>query len=134
MSYFTWDEDLDVGVEAMNDQHKKLIALMEEVYQKNAAKVGKEGVLQATQTLIDYVIKHFRDEEAYMESINFPGLEAHKQIHRNLLGDLNDLAKKFVASDDSELSEEFMAFLSLWINTHILAIDNKYHDDDEDVA
>ncbi len=134
MSYFTWDEDLDVGVEAMNNQHKKLIALMEEVYQKNAAKVGKEGVLQATQTLIDYVIKHFRDEEAYMESINFPGLEAHKQIHRNLLADLNDLARQFVASDDTELSEEFMAFLSLWINTHILAIDNKYHDDDEDVA
>ncbi len=65
-----------------------------------------------------------------MEAINFHGFEAHKQIHQHLLDDLNTFAEGFIASDEKKLNGEFMAFLSLWINVHIVAIDTKYSADD----
>ncbi len=126
MAYFKWEPDLDVQVEKMNDQHKHLIGLMEILYQVNESDAGKEAVIEAVKNLMDYVVIHFRDEEDYMEAVNFHGFEAHKQIHQHLLDDLEQFAKDFVASNEEKLSGEFMAFLSLWINVHIVAIDTKY--------
>ena len=126
MAYFVWDEDLDVGVEAMNDQHKHLIDLMEVVYEKNAAGAPREDLLAAVDELGSFVIQHFRDEEAMMAEQNFPGLEAHQQLHANLLKDFTSHTEAFRNSDQRVLPEDFMAFLSLWINTHIMAIDTKY--------
>lgn len=126
MAYFKWEPDLDVQVEKMNDQHKHLIGLMETLYQVNESDAGKDAVIQAVKNLVDYVVIHFRDEEAHMEAINFYGIGAHKQIHQHLLDDLDKFAKDFVASDAKKLNGEFMAFLSLWINVHIVAIDTKY--------
>ncbi len=130
MSYFAWDPDLDVGVEAMNDQHKELIAMMEGVYQKNISATDKKDILQSVAALMDFVAKHFHDEEMYMASIGFPGLKVHKKIHQNLLTDLNRLIDNYTSNDDEiHLSEEFMAFLNLWIITHIMAVDTKYGED-----
>ena len=130
MSYFAWDPDLDVGVEAMNDQHKELIAMMEGVYQKNISATDKKDILQSVAALMDFVVKHFHDEEMYMASIGFPGLKVHKKIHQNLLTDLNRLIDNYTSNDDEiHLSEEFMAFLNLWIITHIMAVDTKYGED-----
>ncbi len=126
MAYFVWDEDLDVGVEAMNDQHKHLIDLMEVVYEKNTAGAPREDILAAVDELGNFVIEHFRDEEAMMAEQNFPGLEAHQQLHANLLKDFTSHTEAFRNSDQNVLPEDFMAFLSLWINTHIMAIDTKY--------
>ncbi len=130
MAYFKWEPDLDVHVEKMNDQHKHLIGLMETLYQINESDRGKEAVIEAVKNLMDYVVVHFRDEEAHMEAINFHGFEAHKQIHQHLLDDLDKFAKDFIEGDEIKLNGEFMAFLSLWINVHIVAIDTKYSVDD----
>ncbi len=130
MAYFKWEPDLDVRVEKMNDQHKHLIGLMEVLYQVNESDAGKDAVVDAVKNLIEYVIIHFRDEEAYMEAIKFHGFEAHKKIHQHLIDDLDTFAKDFIDGDTQKLNGEFMAFLSLWINVHIVAIDTKYSADD----
>jgi len=126
MAYFVWDEDLDVGVESMNDQHRHLIDLMETVYQKNRGGAPREEILAAVDELGAFVIRHFRDEEAMMAEQGFPGLDAHRQLHANLLRDFTSHTEAFRNGSDATLPEDFMAFLSLWINTHIMAIDTKY--------
>jgi len=126
MAYFTWDEDLDVGVESMNDQHKHLIDLMETVYQKNSGGAPRDEILAAVDELGAFVVRHFRDEEALMAEQDFPGLDAHRQLHANLLRDFTSHTEAFRNGSDTTLPEDFMAFLSLWINTHIMAIDTKY--------
>ncbi|MFC1747636.1 hemerythrin family protein [Pseudomonadota bacterium] len=128
MTYFKWDSDLDVGVEKLNDQHKELIARMELVYEADQTGV-KDDVISAVQHLMESVIIHFKDEEEYLASINYPTLDAHKKIHKNLITDMGTFADTFVNGSKNTLGDEFMAFLNMWVTTHIMAIDTKYHPD-----
>lgn len=42
----------------------------------------------------DYVIYHFRDEEAYQASIHYSDIEAHKQEHRQFTQAVLDYEKR----------------------------------------
>lgn len=126
MSFFEWDESLDVNVDSMNAQHKNLVNLMDALYTKNLAGVSKQELLNGLADLMQYVLKHFKDEEGYMESINFLGLETHKRLHQNLLNDLTIFVDNFKKSEAQQLSSEFIMFLKFWLSTHIRGIDTKY--------
>ena len=125
-SFFTWDVSLDVGVEEMNHQHQILISLMDALYQRNTAGAPKSELVQSAQELVDYVIKHFKDEESYMQSIDFKYLEAHRRLHNTLLSDLAKFVENFKNSSMETIDKQFMMFLNLWISTHIRGIDTKY--------
>jgi len=126
MSFFEWDSSLDVNVEEMNEQHRKLIGLMNDLHQKSEQGEAKEKLIEAADSLIAYTQKHFDDEESYMESIGFAGLEAHKRLHDNLMTELRRLADEFSNSDRNTLDDEFLTFLKTWLSTHIRGIDTKY--------
>jgi hemerythrin-like metal-binding protein len=126
MAYFEWDKALDVGVEEMNQQHKTLIGLMDVVYQKNESGASKQEIVGSIDNLVNFVLKHFKDEEGYMASINFPGLEAHKKVHGNLLTDISKLVEGFKNGTAEKLGSDFPIFLKFWLSTHIRGIDTKY--------
>lgn len=126
MVFFEWDASLDVNVEEMNNQHKTLVGLMDVLYKKNLSGATKQELIDSAGGLVNFVIKHFQDEEKYMASINFPGLAAHKQIHQNLMVDLNKFVDDFVNGSDNRISDEFITFLKFWLSTHIRGIDTKY--------
>ena len=130
MSYFKWTSDLDVGVEELNNQHKELIARMETVYQTNLSDT-KDKIVAAIQHLLECVVEHFTYEEGYLASINYPTLAAHKQIHKNLVTDMSAFAESFTKGSSEKLGDEFMAFLDMWVTTHITVIDGKYNPDDQ---
>lgn len=128
MANFQWDASLDVGVEAMNQEHKILVGLMNSLYQKNQAGASKEELTAAAGELHAYVLKHFADEEEYMASIGFPALEAHKKLHANLLDELQKFLQAFQAGSETSISAEFETFLNFWLATHIRGIDYRYGD------
>jgi len=86
---------------------------------------GLPSITQASE-LVNYVIKHFKDEENYMQAANFPGLETHRKLHNNLMVDLNKLVMDFVNGTNEKISVEFVMFLKMWLFTHIRGIDTKY--------
>jgi len=126
MVLLQWDESLDVAVEPMNEQHRVLIDLMNTVYAKNSANAAKAEVETAIEDLMEYVVKHFRDEEAYMESMGFPGLDVHKKLHHNLLSELNRLLDGYKTEPANRIGNDFMVFLKFWLSTHIRGIDTLY--------
>lgn len=126
MAFFEWDSALDVGVDAMNQQHKILIGMMDKLYTQNNTQATKTQLIEGVNELFAFVIKHFREEEGFMASIHFPNLEAHKKLHQNLLNDLKTLGDDFKQNSEEKLSSEFIIFLKFWLSTHIMGIDNKY--------
>lgn len=126
MAFFEWDSALDVGIEPMNQQHKILIGMMDKLYTQNGAHAPKTQLIEGIDELFKFVVKHFKEEETFMASINFPNLEAHKKLHQNLLNDLQALGDDFKKNTDKKLSSEFVIFLKFWLSTHIMGIDNKY--------
>ena len=130
MSFFEWDSSLDVGVDELNDQHKELIARMETVYQTNESGT-KDEIVAKVQHLMDYVVLHFTYEEKYLESIDYPTLEAHKKIHSHLVSEMTEFAKDFVNGPSEKIEKSFMTFLEVWVSSHISIIDGKYNPEDQ---
>lgn len=126
MAFFEWDQALDVGVEAMNQQHRILISLMDDVYSKNHENVEKAVLLKSIHAMMDYTRQHFREEEQYMQSLGFTGVEAHKRLHLNLLADLMRFVEDFEHSNNEQISDDFTIFLKFWLSTHIRGIDTRY--------
>ena len=109
----------------MNDEHKKLIQLMNIVYEKNQAKAPKSDIKNALTSLANYTTRHFKDEESYMESISYPKLSTHKLIHQDLLKKVKKHIDDF-DSGNGEVPEAFFDFLKLWLVSHIKGIDSQY--------
>lgn len=127
MTYFVWKPAFDLGHKKINSEHQNLIQLMNQLFEKNAAKAPHDSIASTLKELADYTIFHFAEEEAYMTSVKFPGLEVHKVIHKNLLDKLAAHRKEFEQQRQG-LAPEFFQFLSLWLSSHIQGIDKQYSD------
>jgi hemerythrin len=125
---FTWSQtDLTVSVTKMDDEHQKLIDIMNRLHERNEANAPKQELSTILNELGEYTVKHFTHEEAYMESINYPKLSIHKTIHASLLEKFSFHKKDFLMNHD-KVSREFFDFLTMWLRAHIQGIDRQYGD------
>jgi len=123
MPLMNWDQSLDIGVDAMNRDHQKLLDVMNRIY--DSREKGGSAVNLLVQQLGALCVKHFKDEEAFMISIGFPDLESHKRVHARLLSRYGEFAEA-IQKNDGKPSDEFFQFLRLWLASHIKCIDVKY--------
>ncbi len=124
MSLMDWNKSLDIGVEAMNNDHKVLLKYMNELYDLYDAKADFAAQKVVLDKLKDATILHFQDEEKYMEKICFEGIDMHKIVHINLLAKFTEHYQDFISRHS--FNEGFFQFLKLWLSAHIVGIDLKY--------
>ncbi|MGQ9655754.1 MAG: bacteriohemerythrin [Thermodesulfobacteriota bacterium] len=124
MAFFEWKDDYAVGVRVMDQQHKRLVGLVDELHQAMRAGKGSEGARKVLKGLVDYTMTHFRTEEEFMEKHSYPGFLAHKREHDDLTVQAKDLLAQ---SERGKLTVPIEAgkFLKDWLATHILGTDKK---------
>lgn len=123
-----WDDDMSVGCEALDNDHKILIQALNDFID---ALENDEGVFVTDgifSVLLDYTNYHFAREEAIMEQCGYEDLERHKQTHLELKEQLLDARRRYMLNPTSELEEEIHEFLVNWLQTHILIRDMDYKD------
>lgn len=125
MPIMNWDQTLDVGVEAMNSEHREILDAMNKIYDAHQAGQRGEVINALVGRLGSICVRHFADEERYMAKIGFPTLENHKLVHAKLLRDFSAHAAAIKAADGT-VSDSFFAFLKFWLSAHIKGIDVKY--------
>ncbi len=125
MPLMDWDSSLDVGVERMNREHQDILALMNEIYDVQQAGRQDLDVIRLVDRLGQVTIEHFRDEEAFMETSDYAGLESHKLIHQDLLRKFTGFAEE-IRAGNGQVPDKFLTFLKLWLSAHIKGIDMKY--------
>lgn len=123
--HFEWEPAFDIRVEAMNDEHKKLIAIMNRLADESDAKAPRGRLSRSLKELGDYTKIHFAHEEAYMESIAYPKLAIHRGVHKQLLQQFSGFVEQFEAGNGT-ISEDFFHFLKRWLIAHIKHIDGQY--------
>jgi len=122
---FVWSDRFDVGVEAMNDEHKMIVQKMNRVESLAQRGATKRELQQAIADLGQYTVQHFADEEAFMARVGFPQLAAHRHVHASMLDKYQMFADAFEAGD-GRLPEGFVHFLNFWLRAHICGIDKRY--------
>lgn len=120
-----WTTEFSVENHKIDDEHKKLFKLLENFYQGLQNGSSKEELGHLIKGLLDYARIHFKNEEAYMESIGFPNLENHKQEHKEFIGKATDFYEKHT-SGKLILSLEVTNFIKTWITNHIKSEDKQY--------
>jgi len=125
MALITWQDSYSVKVRKFDDEHKKLIALINQLH--DAMLVGKGGQVIGTvlQSLIDYTASHFAAEESMLKLHAYPDYERHKKEHNLLVQQVLDVQKN-IKSGKVPLSQEIMKFLKDWLQNHIQVEDKKY--------
>ncbi len=79
-----WNERYNIGVDIIDKEHKKLFSILNKLFDFGQQVEKSQWVCQeAIKYFRDHALKHFADEEAYMVSIDYAGLEVHRRIHRN---------------------------------------------------
>lgn len=127
MPFFEWDRKFEIGVPAMDEQHKKWIEIINDFYDH----ITKRDIVENTKNLIDGVIDyttyHFSSEEELMKSIGYPLIEDQKSMHRNIVDKIIDFKKK-IESGKLVVSSAVTIELKQWLRDHIMVEDKKYAD------
>lgn len=126
MSYIYWNDDYLVGVDVLDDQHKSLFALMNEVLKHFEYEEGHKEFFNNLNLLIKYAEKHFREEEKFMEKIKFPHLKDHQKKHEGLFYKIFNLAAEDVKNNYD--TRGLVKFLKDWLCVHIKHEDMIYRD------
>ena len=127
MALITWNETLSVKIKKFDDQHIKLVDMINDLYDAMKAGNGSEAVGKILGELVNYTVTHFADEEQLLSQHAYPDLAAHKLEHENLVQQVLDLQQKFEAGH-TILTLNVMMFLKDWLMTHIKGDDKKYGD------
>lgn len=125
MALITWKEAYSVNITEIDNQHKKLIELINNLHDAMITGKGKEEISKTLRGLVNYTLTHFAMEEKYFDQYDFPGSEAHKKQHRNLVEQVAALQKKH-ESGERVLTIDVMNFLRDWLNDHIIGSDKGY--------
>ncbi|KOR32602.1 hemerythrin [Achromatium sp. WMS3] len=125
--FLEWSEEISVGVEEIDEQHKVLVKLINDLNDAMQERRSNEIVKEILNKLAEYTRIHFAVEESLMRILGYPGYEAHKAQHQELIYSVLDLAQK-VEGGKSGISFELMHFLKSWLTKHIMESDKDYSD------
>lgn len=122
-----WQDRFNIGVNIIDMEHKKLFGIINRIFtsinqDSNSEWACQEGI----KYFKNHAIKHFSDEEEYMQSINYSGYEMHKRIHDNFREKtLPALEKELEQKNFSEESvEHFMGVCVGWLLGHTMIEDH----------
>lgn len=123
-----WSESLSVGVKTLDDDHKKLVDMINELVDGITNKRRLEALTQVLDKLVHYTKLHFAREEDYFNRTGYPQASTHIQQHRTLIQQVAQLQTRLKAGDTSLLSLDLMKFLQEWLTRHIMDTDKQYKD------
>lgn len=115
-----WSNELSVGVDAIDNQHKSIFAMANNLFDAMESGHGKEEVADTIAFLRKYISEHFCDEEELMINCNFPGYAEQRKEHKQFLAKYLILEAEFEEKGaSSHFVVETQLFLSSWLINHI---------------
>jgi hemerythrin-like metal-binding protein len=124
MKDIAWSRILSVGVEEIDDDHRRLIALFNELSRAVGKGESTEYLAATLDELIKCTVWHFSHEERLMLKHQFPGAAAHRAAHRELIDAALEWQAK-LAQGGYVMTEAEISFLERWLTEHILTVDQK---------
>ncbi|WP_272699334.1 bacteriohemerythrin [Desulfovibrio sp. Fe33] len=124
-----WYESLSVGVPSIDEQHKRLIALTDKLFQAIMDDVGKTVMGDVLNELADYTTYHFGHEEQLLLEHGYPEdlFAEHQYEHQVLTTKVHELIGEH-ERNASCLDLTVYEFLRDWTTEHMKGTDSQYSD------
>ncbi len=122
-----WQDRFNIGVEVIDKEHKKLFNVLNKLFAYGKEEEKSQWVCQeAIKYFRDHALQHFMEEEEYMESIHYAGLETHRRIHNNFREKtLPTLESELIRTNYAmESVDHFLGVCAGWLIGHTLIEDH----------
>jgi hemerythrin-like metal-binding protein len=125
MALITWGPKLEIGIEIIDSQHRRLVDLINEL--DEAIEGGRAGdvVGNTLQGLIDYTHTHFRTEQELLKKHDYEDFALHCREHR-IFTDQIEIYQDRLNAGSLNLSGNVMSYMRGWLLTHIGSSDRAY--------
>ncbi|MEN2998130.1 MAG: hemerythrin family protein [Brevinematia bacterium] len=138
MDRLVFDDSLKTGIEVVDEQHKKLIEVVNNFLDKllnSDTKAISSEVEKLFDFMAEYSVFHFQTEEKIMEENSCPTLDLHRSQHQFFIMEANklkfDLRTKGLTP---ELLSKVQYLLLDWVKDHIMDMDKKICDKKDKVS
>lgn len=125
MALITWDEKYSVKIKEIDNQHQKMVKLINLLHDAMKEGKGKQVIGTVLNDLVNYTVFHFSYEEKLFDRYNYPDGMIHKSEHNTLVNKVKVYVKDF-ETGKGVLPIEVMNFLQDWLLNHINGTDKKY--------
>lgn len=125
MAAVAWEKKFSVGIESMDDQHKVLFEIINDIYDNIGKKSNNEIIFDLLVKLRQYTVDHFTAEENHLETTGYPELDHQRKEHKVFIDKIVDLEKRY-KEGKVILTFEVTSFLKSWLVQHIEISDKKY--------
>lgn len=124
--FVEWTDELSVGIEEIDEQHKVLVNLINRLFDETVVHQADPSVMdEILHELIEYTVIHFAVEESLFRIFDYPETELHTRHHDELKAQVLDIQKK-VKLREAVVNTELLIFLKKWLENHILHEDKRY--------
>jgi diguanylate cyclase (GGDEF)-like protein/hemerythrin-like metal-binding protein/PAS domain S-box-containing protein len=122
---FPWDEHFNTGLEDVDQQHRKLVEILNRLASHIAYNSSEEDLNGIFDELTEYTLYHFQTEEAiWHQYLPDHDLDtSHQAVHQKFVDTVLKLKHDQSTRPLSELAEEALSFLARWLASHILESD-----------
>lgn len=122
-----WSSTFACGVRVIDDQHKGLVNLVNELFNHITGneKEELEYFNKVINEAVKYVKVHFETEEKIMRATSFSGYAEHKRAHESFILNVVYNVKEYQETKRISLGT-FTKFLKEWILSHVAVMDKQY--------
>lgn len=125
MPLLEWTDDLKIGVDEVDRQHRHLVDILNRLHDAMQAGGKARDVARVVSDLASYTRYHFAAEERLMEAARYPELASHKQKHAAMVAQVEAFSEE-VMSGKATVTMKLMQFLKDWLSKHILETDKRF--------
>ena len=123
-----FSDEYKTGIAIIDGEHQTLFEITGRVYdilKDGATEKDSESIIEILRELRQYTAEHFSDEEEYMRSVNYDGLDAQIRAHKTFIAELDGVDEKEIRKNPQEYVKSLIEFLLGWLINHILKVDMK---------
>ena len=125
MEIIEWSESLSLGIGKVDEQHKRLIQMMDELDRAIRNNESADAVEDVLTNLFNYAQAHFAVEEELFRIHKYPEMALHELEHQRFIAKAFAF-KERLSSKRPGLALELLTFLSSWVLNHIELTDKRY--------
>jgi len=125
MGLIQWNSSLSIGINEIDEQHKKLIVMINQLQDAMRVGKGKEILGTTLNELVRYTVYHFSTEEKYFDRYDYPETATHIDEHAKFIREVSAFKKEFEEGRIG-ITIKLMNFLSDWLVNHIMGSDKKF--------
>jgi hemerythrin-like metal-binding protein len=124
-AFFIWNDSYDTGIRIIDSQHKRLIAILNELFEAMEKGQGSAIMAKLLADLHNYTVTHFSTEENLLKQSDYPDFAAHKKLHDEFAARVHQMQAACEKGQVS-MSLRLATFLKTWLAEHILGTDKQY--------